>query len=196
MENIPALISSLAAELFDRKLLDTAGGNISARTGETVYITPRYSGSKQHWQLRPEDILYGNLNTEELFLNPRLSREAKVHLSIYRRFPDVNGIIHAHSFHILPFASACKPIIPMLEQTEKFGKIEPVSAAPAHSQELAENVIAGLYGKEPIIQKQAAAVLLPRHGIVVAGKDLLSAADALERIDWNAYCILAGRLLE
>ena len=44
--------------------------------------------------------------------------------------------------------------------------------------------------------EQAAAVLLPRHGIVVAGKDLLAAADALERIDWNAYCLLAARWLE
>ncbi|MGE5225062.1 MAG: class II aldolase/adducin family protein, partial [Omnitrophica WOR_2 bacterium] len=150
----------------------------------------------QHWQLHPEDILNGSLSTGELFSNPRISREAKVHLAIYRRFPDANGVIHAHALHILPFASACKPIIPMLEQTEKFGVIEPVSAAPAHSQELAENVVAGLSGKELIIQKQAAAVLLPRHGIIVAGKDLLAAADALERIDWNAYCLLAARWLE
>ena len=31
----------------------------------------------------------------------------------------------------------------------------------------------------------------PSHGILVAGKHLMAALDALERIDWNAYCIMA-----
>ena len=34
-------------------------------------------------------------------------------------------------------------------------------------------------------------MLLPKHGIVVAGLDLWAAIDALERIDWNAWCILS-----
>jgi L-fuculose-phosphate aldolase len=38
-------------------------------------------------------------------------------------------------------------------------------------------------------------VLLPYHGIIVAGKNLLAAVDALERIDWNAWCILAQQLM-
>jgi L-fuculose-phosphate aldolase len=41
---------------------------------------------------------------------------------------------------------------------------------------------------EPNIRNQAAAVLLPRHGIFAAGKDIMAAIDALERIDWNAWC--------
>jgi L-fuculose-phosphate aldolase len=61
---------------------------------------------------------------------------------------------------------------------------------------LAENVVAGLRGKEERIRKQAAAVLLPTHGIIVAGKDLFAAIDAVERIDWNAWCILAQKWME
>ncbi|MFN8455470.1 MAG: class II aldolase/adducin family protein [Anaerolineae bacterium] len=68
--------------------------------------------------------------------------------------------------------------------------------APAHSPQLAENIVAGLRGKEGRFTKQAAAVLADKHGIFVAGKDLLAAIDALERLDWNAWCILAQELMK
>jgi L-fuculose-phosphate aldolase len=127
--------------------------------------------------------------------NPNFSREGKAHLAIYRAFPDVQGIIHAHAFHIQPFAAASRPIEPVLEATQKFGVINLVDYAPSHTDELAKNIVSGFLGKEEQIRKQAAAVLIPTHGIFVAGKDLLSALDALERIDWNAWCILARGLL-
>ena len=52
-----AKIARLGALLFDRRLTDVAGGNISARVGEYVCISPRYSGSARQWQLKPEDVL-------------------------------------------------------------------------------------------------------------------------------------------
>jgi L-fuculose-phosphate aldolase len=70
-----------------------------------------------------------------------------------------------------------------------------VEQAPAHSIELAHNIVSGLAGQEERIKKQAAAVLMPQHGIIVAGKDLLATMDALERIDWNAYCLLVQNSL-
>jgi L-fuculose-phosphate aldolase len=196
LDNTSEQICAVARLLFERKLLDMAGGNVSARSGSRIYMSPRYAGGQQHWQLNPQDIVCGDLGSSELLGNPRLSRESKVHLAVYTHYPEVNGIIHAHSLHLLPFVAACRAIPMVLEQTQKFGSVEPVGAAPAHSAELAANVVAGLQGKVENIRKQAAAVILPRHGILVAGKDLLAAADALERLDWNAWCVLASRLLE
>jgi L-fuculose-phosphate aldolase len=118
-----------------------------------------------------------------------------MHLAVYRHFPEVQAVIHAHPFHVLPFVVAEQPIPAVLESTQKFESIELVPFAPAHSQELADNVVAGLREREASIRKQAAAVLLPRHGIVVAGKDVLNTVDALERLDWQAWCVLAGRML-
>jgi L-fuculose-phosphate aldolase len=95
----------------------------------------------------------------------------------------------------MPFCLAERSIEPVLEATQKFGVTEVIKGAPAHSENLAANIVAGLRGKEASIRQQAAAVLLPKHGILVAGKTLLAALDALERIDWNAWCILAQGLL-
>jgi len=198
MENTSELrcqLALIAHRMFERRLTDMAGGNLSARAGEHILISPRYSGSRKHWQLEPEDFVEGLLQGDEILSDPRMSREGKAHLAIYRLFPNVNGIIHAHPFHILPFAAASRPIPPVLEDTQKFGTIPVASYAPAHSADLAANVVALLREQEKALQAQAAAVILPTHGIIVAGKDIFAAIDALERIDWNAWCILAMKTL-
>jgi L-fuculose-phosphate aldolase len=195
MKSIPEQLIYAGRMLFERKLLDTAGGNLSVREGDTVYVTARFSGPVRHWQNQPEDIISGNLHHDDLLSHPLFSREGKAHLAIYRNLPDVGAIIHAHPFHILAFCAAARPIEPVLEGTQKFGVIKVIQAAPAHSADLADNIVKGLLGQEAAIKKHAAAVLLPGHGIIVAGKDLLAAVDALERIDTNAFCILAQKLM-
>ena len=195
MTTIPEQIAYIGRRMFERRLTDMSGGNVSARDGNMIYITPRFSGGKKHWQLEPSDILCGSIDTDDIMNHPMYSREGKAHMAIYRNFPDVAAVIHAHPFHVLPFCAANRSIEPVLEGTEKFGVIECVPAAPAHSIAVAENVVAGLRGKEDRIRKHAAAVILPFHGIIVASKDLWLAIDALERIDWNAWCILAQKSL-
>jgi L-fuculose-phosphate aldolase len=195
MQSIPELIAYIGRRMFERRLTDMAGGNISAYQDGLVYITPAYSAAHQHWQLDPADILMGRLDSTELLDHARFSREGKMHLAIYRNFPEARAIIHAHAYNIQPFVAACKPIQPVLEATRKFGVIELVEPAPTHTDLLAQNVAAGLAGKENKIPSNAAAVLIPYHGVVVVGKDLLGTLDSLERIDWNAWCIIAGRFL-
>ena len=195
MLSIPEQIAYVGKMLFERRLTDFSGGNISVRDGNTVYITPRYAGAKNHWQLSPEDILCGPLETDELLSNPRFSREGKAHLAVYRNFPDVGAIVHSHPFHVLPFCSAEKPMEPVLEGTQKFGTIEVIPWAPAHSQEIADNIVAGLRGKEERIRKMAAALIMAKHGIFVAAKDLYNGLDTVERLDWNAYCLLSRQAI-
>ncbi|MBW7886000.1 MAG: class II aldolase/adducin family protein [Caldilineaceae bacterium] len=192
---LPEQIVYIGRRMFERRLTDMAGGNISARDGNNLYISPRYAGSRQHWQLETDDILCGPIESDDLLSHPRFSREGKTHLAIYREFADVGAIIHAHPFHVLPFCVAGRPIEPVLESTQKFGVTPVARFAPAHSESLAHNVVACLRGREANIRKQAAAVLLPKHGIFVAGLDLFAAVDALERIDWNAWCIMSQAFL-
>lgn len=181
--------------LFDRRLTDTAGGNISARVADRVCITPRYSGSKFHWQLRPEQVMVCDLEGNPLEGEGEISREAKVHFRLYQDYPDGQAIVHAHARNALVFAAAGQPIEPVLEATLKFGTIKVADYAPAHSHELAASLSECLQGQEARIRKQAAGVLARWHGLFVLGKDLEAAFDAVERIDVNARCILYSRLL-
>jgi L-fuculose-phosphate aldolase len=196
MSSMQEQIVYIGRRMFERRLTDMSGGNISAREGNTVYITPRFSGGKKHWQLESSDILSGSLDTDELFNHPLFSREGQTHLAIYRNFPDVTAVLHAHPFNVLPFCAASRPMQPVLEGNQKFGVIECVVPAPAHSSLLADHVVDGLRGKEDRMRKHAAAVIIPFHGIIVAAKDLLLGIDALERIDWNAWCLLAQKMMD
>jgi L-fuculose-phosphate aldolase len=189
------ILAYVGRMMFERRLTDFAGGNISMRLGDTIYISPRFSGGRQHWDIDPATIVSGDIYSDEVMGNPMFSREGKAHLSVYRAFQEAAGIIHAHPFYVLPFAAAGKAIHPVLEDTEKFGVIEPVAFAPAHSVKLAENIVACLKAQRERITRHAAAVLLPRHGIFAVSKDILLCLDAVERINWNAWCILAQKMI-
>lgn len=189
-------LTRLGALLFERHLTDAAGGNISARVGDLVCISPRYAGSKHQWQLQPEQILVVDLEGNILDGSGELSRESKVHLKLHRELGHVGtGVIHAHARNALVFAALCRPIPPVLEATLKFGEIPVTPFAPAHSADLAEHIAAAIKPQEARIRKQAAAALASYHGLFVMGKDIDAAFDAVERIDENAYVILMGQIL-
>jgi L-fuculose-phosphate aldolase len=191
-----AKIVRLGALLFDRQLTDAAGGNMSARVGDVVCITPRYAGSKHQWQLQPHQILVVDLDGNQLDGEGELSRESKVHLKLHRELGHAGtGVIHAHARNVLVFAAQCRPMPPVLEATLKFGDILVTPYAPAHSVDLADNIASALAPQEARIRKQAAAAIAAFHGLFVMGKDIDAAFDAVERIEANAYAILMGQLL-
>jgi ribose 5-phosphate isomerase B len=189
-------IAETGKRVFERNLTDSAGGNISVRLGDTVCITPRYSGSRRHWQLQPNQVLVSDLAGNKFEGDGDISRESKVHYRLYQEFPDGTAVLHSHPRHVMVFVASGQPIEPVLEATLKFGKIPVIDKfAPAHSEKLADFVAEGLQGKDEAIRKYAAAVMAPWHGLFVVGKDLDAAFDLTERIDTNAYCILMSRLL-
>lgn len=180
---------------YDRRLLDSAGGNVTHRQGDRIYMTRSFAGPRHQWDLRPEDILVLDLEGNILAGEGVLSREAKVHLLCYRELPQAGAVFHAHSLNLMPFIALEKPLPPMTEQTDKYGEIGYCSWAPAHSPDLATHVVERLRPQAAKIAEHPVAVMAPRHGIFVAGADLDAAYDCLERLDRNAYVALMSRLL-
>lgn len=195
MNNLPQQLCAAGKLMFEKRLTDLAGGNISVRDGDTVYMSPRFIGQRKHWQMEPSDVVSGRWADDEITNDPRFSREGWSHLLIYRKFPEAQAVIHAHPFHVMPFVAACKPIEPVLEGTQKFGTIGFVKATPGHTRELGEEIVVGLNGLEKKMLVQAACVLIPYHGIILVSKELALALDALERIDVNAYCLIARKAI-
>lgn len=181
--------------LYNRFLTDTAGGNISARAGDVIYITPRYSGSKFQWQIRPEQVLVMDLDGNKLEGVGELSREVSVHLRLYREFPEGKAVIHCHARNVMVFATAGQPIPPVWEGTLKFGVIKVCKFAPAHSRELADSVVSELRGQEAALRNYAIAAIAPSHGLFTLGRSLEAAFDATERIEGAAYSILMSKFL-
>jgi L-fuculose-phosphate aldolase len=195
MQSIPEQVAYIASVMFNRNLTDISGGNASAREGSTIYCTPRYAGSRKHWRLEASDIVSGPFDSDELLENPRFSREGISHLLIYRAFPEAQAVIHAHPPHVQVFCSLERPIEPVLSGTRKYGVIDLAPHTPAYSREQGESIVAYFQERRGLIQSAAAAVLLPQHGIFLASASLWAAIDALERINNNAWCLIARKIL-
>lgn len=195
MEDPREHLVRIAKLAYDRKLLDSAGGNITTRFGDRVYMSRSYAGGQRQWNLGPQDVLVLDLDGNILAGEGEFSREGAVHMACYHAFPEVGCVFHAHSLNIMAFVAKGVPIPPMSEQTDKYGPIGFCEWAATHTKQLAVNVVEGLRPHAHEIPRHPIATLVPRHGIFVAGTDLNNVYDTLERIERNAYISLMSRLL-
>jgi len=191
-----ALVARIGRFLFDRRLTDAGGGNISLRVGDVFCMSPTLAGQNKQWQLSPEDVLVVGESGAILHGDGGLTRESAVHFGLHKRFSDYgSAVIHAHPRNLLVFACANMAMPPVMEATRKFGVTPVIEYAPAHSPKLGERIVATMRGREAMIAKHAAGTLAPWHGLFLMGKNLQAALDAVERLDTNAYMMMmAGHL--
>ena len=181
----------IAHLLYERFMTNSAGGNLSCRVGDRIYISPRYLGSKNRWKLTEDMVLVFDSDFNIIEGDPaNSSRETQMHFGSYRRFPQVNGVIHAHPRYLNVFAATGRPLTPTSQYTEKFGTLQIVPNIPAESKELAEAVVATLEPQEAEMSKHGIGLILSWHGVVMTGRTLDDAYDTLDRLEWSAQTIL------
>jgi L-fuculose-phosphate aldolase len=160
-----------AAIVAQCRALNAAGlspgtaGNISARLGEAMLITP---ASVPYDLLRPEMMALMPLNGEYGAWSGPLkpSTEWRFHLDIMRARPDVGAIVHFHAPYCTALATLNRPILAAHYMIAQFGGsvIECTRYAPFGTKELSEVAVAGLGERH--------AVLLGNHGAIAVGPDL------------------------
>ncbi len=163
-------------------------GNISARLGDAMLITPT---AVPYEALRPETLalmpLSGEYGAWSGPLKP--SSEWRFHLDIMRARADVGAIVHAHPPYCTALAMLGRPILAAHYMIALFGgpAIECVKYAPYGTKELSDLAIAGLGARH--------AVLLGNHGAIVTGGSLESAMhraielEALARMYYLAIAV-------
>ena len=140
-------------------------GNISARLGDALIITP---SAVPYEALRPELLATMPLNGEYGAWSGRLkpSTEWRFHLDIMRARADVGAIVHSHPPYCTALATLNRPILAAHYMIADFGgpMIECTRYAPFGTKELSDLAVAGL--------GQRHAVLLGNHGAIAVGADL------------------------
>ena len=136
-------------------------GNVSARFGDVVAITPTL---KSLSRLDEEDIVLVNMDGEVL-TKGKPSSEVNMHLEIYKNRSDVTAIVHTHSPYATGFAFSDKK----LRRLEGFGEIKNpympfIEYEKPGSNELAKSAVEGL-GEEDVL-------ILKNHGVICVGDDL------------------------
>lgn len=175
-----AMVAETAALVYGRRLTCAAGGNISARVGDRVVITP---SGRSFRTVDRRDLAVLDLEGRHLD-GPIPSSERLLHLAVYRRRPDVQFILHAHA----PYAIAASCLPPRPDGT----------AMPAYT-----GGYAIMIGRLPLVPHyipstealakaaadalaEGSAALLANHGTVAVGRDPELPFQLTELIEENA----------
>ncbi|MDA0228950.1 MAG: aldolase [Proteobacteria bacterium] len=174
--------------LFERGYGCGASGNISHLVEDGLLVTPTNSCMGRLDPARISKISPDG----ELLAGDKPSKEAFLHLAMYRERPNAKAIVHLHSTYSV--ALSCLADIDPTDMLPpitayavmRVGKLPLVPYFRPGDMALAEAVAK--------LAKAHHAVLLANHGPVVAGKDLDSAVYAAEELEEAAklHLLLRG----
>jgi L-fuculose-phosphate aldolase len=153
-------VVAAAREMLALDLVVGSVGNVSARCGSGLMITPT---RMDYADMSPGDVVMVGPDGAVVEGARRPSREWPMHAAIYAARPDVSAVVHTHSVHATAWSFLGEPLEATLEEAGYYG-IGPMTAsgpAPAGSPELAGAAVAAL--------GRSAAALLGAHGAVVVG---------------------------
>lgn len=170
-ERVAAAGRRLAA---DGLVLGTAG-NVSARSGELVAVTPTGAVLER---LAPEQVVVVDLDGALVDGTLAPTSEIDLHLGIYRRF-QAGAVVHAHS----PVATALSCVvdeIPLVhyQMLALGGAVRVAPYATFGTPELARLTLEALEGRT--------AALMANHGMIALGPELDAAMDATRLTEWAA----------
>jgi L-fuculose-phosphate aldolase len=164
-------------------LVEGMSGNLSARAGDLVAITP--SGAP-YQDMAPADICL--VRPDGSAASPgKPSTETPMHLAVYQA-TGAEAIVHTHS----PFVVALSTVLDELPAVHyaMAGLGGPVRVAPYArfgTRELADAAIAALAGRT--------AVILRNHGALAYGASLGQAYDRARTLEWLASAYWHARLM-
>jgi 3-dehydro-4-phosphotetronate decarboxylase len=182
-------IAALGRSMFERRLTFGSSGNISMRVESGWLMTPtgsslgRLNPARLSKLADDGSLISGDAPTKEAFL----------HLAMYRERKTAGAVIHLHSTHSV--AVSC------LDGINEHDVLPPITAyyvmrvgtlplIPYYAP--GDKTLAEAVGR---MAAKHSAVLLANHGPVVSGSSLISAADAIEELEETArlYLLLHGK---
>ena len=166
---------SYSARLLADGLAVGSAGNISARIGDVVAITP--SGISYD-EMQPGDICVVALDGTERHATEEPSSETPMHLAIYAA-TSATAIVHTHSAEVIALSSACDELPGIHYAITGLGG--PVRVAPYArfgSAGLAEAAVAALADRS--------AAILRNHGALTCGSSIAAAYDRALLLEWLA----------
>lgn len=166
-KNVQEIID-VGNNIYKKNLVSGKSGNISKRiktaNGDIVAITPTL---KSLANLKPEDIVIVDFDGNTL-TSGKPSSEVNMHLEIYKKRDDINGIVHTHSPYATGFAFSNKKI----KRLEGFGEIKnpylpDIEYEKPGSAELAKSASEGIGDSDVLVLKN--------HGVICVSENLKEA---------------------
>ena len=174
-DELRAAVVGCARRMVADGLVIGTSGNVSARAGDEIVITP--SGCRYE-ALRPDQLCVVGTDGSGIDLPLRPSSELPMHLAAYQA-TGAGAVVHTHSMFATAVATSC-PELPAVHYNIGLlgGPVRVAPYATFGTSELAEGLRAALAGRH--------AALLQNHGAVAVGPDLGQAYDRARMLEWLA----------
>ncbi len=162
-------------------------GNISARLDNHRILSTPTTISKG--MMQPDDLVVVDYEGQKVTGRRNVTSEIAMHLLIYKRRPDVHGVVHAHPPTATGYAAAGLPLNKALvsEVVLSLGCIPLARYGTPGTTELTEALL-------PLVGSYDA-ILMANHGVVAYGPDLMMAYFRMETVEHFARISLVTELL-
>ena len=109
LEQLKKEVYEANMELPRRGLITYTWGNVSGRDAETGYFVIKPSGV-DYDKLTPDDMVVVDLNGKVIEGKYRPSSDTPTHIELYKKYPEIGGIVHTHSPEATSWAQAGRSI--------------------------------------------------------------------------------------
>ena len=174
-----------AQQGYQKGLFSGTSGNLSMKVGENqILITPT---SVRYETMTPEQLVLMDLEGKAQEGTP--SSEWRLHAALYRRFPEIQAVVHTHSVYATAFAAARKEIPLALIEMQYFlgGSVPCADYAVPGTEAVGESCARVLPGH--------GGCLMANHGAVAIGRSLSEAFLRAEYIEDAARITLLATQL-
>jgi L-fuculose-phosphate aldolase len=174
-DELRAAVVDCAQRMVADGLVIGTSGNVSARAGDEIVITPSGRG---YDKLRPAELCVVGVDGRPIDLPLRPSSELPMHLAAYQQTA-AGAVVHTHSMFATAVATCCRAL-PAIHYTIGFlgGPIRVVPYATFGTGELAEGLRMALADRH--------GALLQNHGAVAVGQSVEQAYERARLLEWLA----------
>lgn len=181
LEELKKAVYEANMELPKRGLITYTWGNVSGMDRETGYFVIKPSGV-DYDILTPEDMVVMDLMGNKIEGKYKPSSDTPTHIELYKKYPEIGGIVHTHSPYATSWAQAGRSI-PLYGTTHAdyfYGSIP--CARSLREEEIAKDyekntglVIVETFEKAGLNPMYTPGVLCTNHGPFTWGKDAAEA---------------------
>ncbi|MFG2601326.1 class II aldolase/adducin family protein [Streptomyces sp. NPDC048462] len=175
-----AVVATARRTAADGLVVGTSG-NVSARVGGTVLVTP---SGVPYDRLRPQDAVGVDLEGNQVLGELAPTSELPLHLAVYRN-TTAAAVVHTHAVHATAVSTLVAEVPPIHYAAALLGGPVRVAAYARYgTDELAANMLAAL--------RDRTGCLLGNHGTVTYGATLDEAYDRTAQLEWLCRLWLAA----
>jgi len=186
MSDIRTELAGYGKKIAQAGLVAGAGGNISARDGNIIWMKP--SGFAMD-EMKAADLCGLDLKSgRQIAGGNKPTSEFNMHLAIYRVRPEINAVFHTHSAWASGVISSGAELKPMFaEFISALGRITTVPYVTPTTMALAGAVEKAARNHDTIF--------MVNHGVLALGRDMKQAFDRCLLVEHAAIALVSASVV-